>query len=170
MARRRRQLHIIGHPQFAVDGRIQRHLPSRDGLHLSRRETATLVEDIERDIRSISSAQPSQHPTSSTPPNIEDSTPYMTALLKTDDGARISSDKEWPALPEVKYAPISPSLLTSTSSSFLSSHSYFLWSGDELQGDSENNMSEASAEDSRSGRMRTKNPDSVVLNMSCHKL
>ena len=72
MARHRRQLHIIGHPQFAEDGRIQRHLPSRDGLRLSRRETATLVEDIERGIRGPSPAPPSQHPTSPTPPNSED--------------------------------------------------------------------------------------------------
>ena len=41
-----------------------------------------------------------------------------------DAVARISSDKtdeeEWPALPEIKYAPISPSLPTSTSSTTLS--------------------------------------------------
>ena len=84
-----------------------------------RRETTTLVEDIESGIRGTSPAPPSQHPTSPTPPNSEDQTPYRTALLKTNDVARISSDKtdeeEWPALPEVKYAPFSPSLPTSTS-------------------------------------------------------
>ena len=97
-----------------------------------RRETTTLVEDIESGIRGTSPAPPSQHPTSTTTPNNEDSTPHRTDLLKTIDVARIYSDKtdeeEWPALPEIKYAPISPSLLNSTSSSFLSSHSYFLWS------------------------------------------
>ena len=101
MARHRRQLHIIGHPQFAEDGRIQRHLPNRDGLRLSRRETATLVEDIWRGIRGPSPAPPSQHPTSPTPPNSEDQTPYRTALLMRDDVARNSSDKadeeDWPA-------------------------------------------------------------------------
>ena len=97
-----------------------------------RRETTTLVEDIESGIRGTSPAPPSQHPTSTTTPNNEDSTPHRTDLLKTIDVARIYSDKtdeeEWPALPEIKYAPISLSLLNSTSSFFLSSHSYFLWS------------------------------------------
>ena len=83
----------------------------------------------------------------------------------------MADEEEWPALPEIKYEPISPSLLTSISSSFLSSLSYFLWSyfltsffssyilgddGDELHGDSANNMSEASQEDSMSGPMRKK--------------
>ena len=85
-----------------------------------RRETTTLVEDIESVIRGTSPAPPSQHPTSTTTPNNEDSTPHRTDLLKTIDVARIYSDKtdeeEWPALPEIKYAPISPSLLNSTSS------------------------------------------------------
>ena len=79
-----------------------------------------------------------------------------------------ADEEEWPALPEVKYAPISPFLPTSTSSYFLSSHSDFLWSyfltsffilgddGDELHGDSANNMSETSQEDSMSGPMRKK--------------
>ena len=123
MARQQRQLHVIAHhcaSQFAVDGKIQRHLLSRDGLHLSQRGTSTLVEDIERGIRGPSPAPPSQHPTSPTPPHSGDQTPYMTAFLRTNDVARISSDKtdeeEWPALPEVKYAPISPSLPTSYSS------------------------------------------------------
>ena len=113
-------LHIIGHPQFAVNGKIQRHLLSRDGLHLSQRGTSTLVEDIERGIRCTSPAPPSQLPTSPTPPNREGSTPYRTALLIRDDVARSSSDKadeeEWPVFPEVKYAPFSPSLPTSNSS------------------------------------------------------
>ena len=122
MARHQRQLHIIAHHwafQFAVNGKIQRHLLSRDGLHLSQRGTSTLVEDIERGIRGPSPAPPSQHPTSPTPPHSEDQTPYMTAFLRTNDVARISSDKtdeeEWPALPEVKYAPICPSLSTRNS-------------------------------------------------------
>ena len=67
-ARQQRQLQFIGHPKFAVDGRIQRHLLNRDGIHLSRRGTATLVEDIERGIRGTSPTPPSQHPTSPTPP------------------------------------------------------------------------------------------------------
>ena len=78
-----------------------------------------MVEDIERGIRGPSAVPPSQHPISSTPPNSEDSSPYRTAFLMRDDVARDSSDmadeEEWPALPEVKYAPFSPSLPTSTS-------------------------------------------------------
>ena len=85
MARQQRQLHFIGHRKFAVDGRFQRHLLSRDGLHLNRRGTATLVEDIERGITWTSLAPPFQYPTSPTPPNSEDSTPYRTTFLKKDD-------------------------------------------------------------------------------------
>ena len=85
-----------------------------DCLPLSHRGKATFVEDIERGIRGTSRAPSSQHPTLPTPPNNKDLTPYQTALLKTYDVIRISSDRtdeeEWPALPEVKYAPISPSL------------------------------------------------------------
>ena len=100
----------------------------------------------------------------------------------------MADEEEWPALPEIKYEPISPSLLTSISSSFLSSLSYFLWSyfltsffssyilgddGDELHGDSANNMSQYVRSLSRRQYVRPyekKNPDSVVLNLSCHKL
>jgi lysophospholipase L1-like esterase len=40
-------LHYVGHPSFVKKGTTQRHLLSKDGLHLSFRGTSTVVNDIE---------------------------------------------------------------------------------------------------------------------------
>ncbi|CAC5360016.1 unnamed protein product [Mytilus coruscus] len=97
------RLHYVGHPSFAQKGTIQRHLLSRDGLHLSYPGTSTVVKDIESAIRHLRKTKdthdsiwdlPTPTPTSTPTPTPKAPTPmpdptepavdqtlYRTALL-----------------------------------------------------------------------------------------
>ncbi|CAC5382281.1 unnamed protein product [Mytilus coruscus] len=45
------RLTYVGHPSFVVDGKLQRLLLSKDGLHLSRDGATTVVRELEAEIR-----------------------------------------------------------------------------------------------------------------------
>ncbi|CAC5401141.1 unnamed protein product [Mytilus coruscus] len=45
------RLTYVGHHSFVVDGKLQRHLLSKDGLHLTRDGATTVVRDLEAEIR-----------------------------------------------------------------------------------------------------------------------
>lgn len=139
LATRVPRLHYVGHPSFAHRGTIQRHLLSRDGLHLSYRSTSTVVKDIESAIRHLRKTMvthdshsildlPTPTPKPATPmPDLTepavDQSPYRTALLTlpipTPTSAPTSTGiqviEEWPALPMVCYL-VSSLINTSTTS------------------------------------------------------
>lgn len=52
-------LHYVGHPSFVKKGTTQRHILSKDGLHLSFRGTSTVVKDIESAILRLHTTKPS---------------------------------------------------------------------------------------------------------------
>ncbi|CAC5396076.1 unnamed protein product [Mytilus coruscus] len=45
------RLNYLGHHYFVADGKLQRHLLSKDGLHLTRDGATTVVRDLEAEIR-----------------------------------------------------------------------------------------------------------------------
>ena len=47
------RVNYVGHPSFVIGGKLQRHLLSKDGLHLTRDGATTVVRDLEVEIRRL---------------------------------------------------------------------------------------------------------------------
>jgi hypothetical protein len=47
------RVNYVGHPSFVIGEKLQRHLLSKDGLHLTRDGTTTVVRDLEVEIRRL---------------------------------------------------------------------------------------------------------------------
>ncbi|XP_052103656.1 uncharacterized protein LOC127737165 [Mytilus californianus] len=83
LATRVPRLHYVGHPSFAQKGTIQRHLLSRDGLHLSYRGTSTVVKDIESAIRHLRKTKDTHDSIWELPTSTPTSTPTPTPKAPT---------------------------------------------------------------------------------------
>ena len=81
------KLHYVSHSSLIQHGEIQRHLLSRDGLHLSFKGTAQVVANIEKAVLDLHNTEPTSiwdiqlpTPTPATT-QTQQPTPYKTALL-----------------------------------------------------------------------------------------
>jgi len=118
------KLHYVNHSSFIQHGEIQRHLLSRDGLHLSFKGTAQVVADIEKAVLNLHNTEPTSiwdiqllTPAPATT-QTQQPTSYKSALLTlpTPPPQQTSEQpvvEEWPALPEISI----------TISSLFSTHS-----------------------------------------------
>ena len=83
------RVNYIGHPSFVIGGKLQRHLLSKDGLHLTRDGATMVVRDLEVEIRRL------RRPTQTRPHSVnyvyldtnpqQPPTPYMDALKSTPE-------------------------------------------------------------------------------------